>query len=120
MRRELQPAVIPEARRPENLGSLAAVLDPHRPGGRANLDRETGLSELLGLLADALEVIDSFANDQGITRSAWIEQAAVRAARQAAIAEALVEYERESGRPITAREVESARRRIYGEPSEAS
>ena len=73
----------------------------------------------ISLSPDALEVIDSFANDQGITRSAWIEQAAVRAARQAAIAEALREYERESGRPITAREVKSARSKIYGEPSEA-
>jgi predicted transcriptional regulator len=74
----------------------------------------------ISLSPDALEAIDSFAADQGITRSAWIEQAAVRAARQAAVLEALREYERESGREVTAREVESARRRIYGEPGEAS
>ena len=73
----------------------------------------------VSLSPEALAVIDAYASQQGITRSAWIEQAAAKARRQEAISRALEQYEQESGQAFTAREMEVARRRVYGEPGKA-
>lgn len=72
----------------------------------------------LSLSDKTLETIDELSAEEGMSRSEWVEQVVSFARRQAALARAVAEYERETGRTITADHIEAMRREIYGEVSE--
>jgi hypothetical protein len=66
----------------------------------------------ISLSREALELVDRFAAEEGLSRSAWFERAAQRAGRRKAVERAIREARRLGIKPATDRELEALRREL--------
>lgn len=66
----------------------------------------------ISLSSEALALVDRYAAEEGLSRSAWFERAAHRARRRKAIDQALRQAHKLGLKPATDRELESLRREI--------
>jgi hypothetical protein len=64
----------------------------------------------ISLSREALELVDRYAAEEGLSRSAWFERAAQRAARRMGLERALREARKLGIKPATDRELEAIRR----------
>ena len=66
----------------------------------------------ISLSTEALELVDRYAADEGLSRSAWFERAAQQARRRVAVDRAVGEAHKLGIKPATDRELQALRREL--------